>query len=140
MTPEQIKLINSSFATINYTREQSAKIFYDRLFVLAPEARRLFTADLDSQGKKLMDTLAIAVTAARNPESLKLLLEDTAKRHVQYGATGHYYTLVGEALLWTLEQQLGRDFTPALSAAWSELYKHIADAMQEIAHDHGATE
>jgi hemoglobin-like flavoprotein len=130
MTPEQLPLITSSFAKIFYTRDESAKIFYDRLFAIAPHLRALFKTDMASQGRKLMDTLALAVTTARTPERLTVLLEDTAKRHAEYGAKPQDYVFVGEALIWTLERQLGNDFTPAMKAAWEELYQKTANAMQ----------
>ncbi len=132
MTPHQINLIKSSFAKVYFTRDESARIFYDRLFTIAPEVRPLFKNDLASQGKKLMDTLALAVTATSHPQSLPSLLEDTAKRHLEYGATAAHYESVGAALLWMLQQQLGSDFTPAVRGAWTELYERMATTMQHL--------
>src|SRR5688572_19532974 len=74
MTPQQVNLIKSSFATIFFTRDESAKLFYDRLFTVAPRLRPLFKSDMESQGRKLMDTLSLAVTALRHPQSLDHLL------------------------------------------------------------------
>jgi hemoglobin-like flavoprotein len=37
--------------------------------------------------------------------------------------------LVGATLLWTLEQGLGGDFTPAVRAAWAEAYGALSDMM-----------
>jgi hemoglobin-like flavoprotein len=135
MTPDKYKLIRASFAEIYFSREESAKIFYDHLFAIAPEMRPLFKSDMESQGKKLMDTLALAITTLGNPDRLTMFLEDTAKRHKEYGATPERYDLVGQALLWMLQVQLGDDFTPELKAAWTELYQYIAKTMQDIAND-----
>ena len=135
MTPHQINLINSSFAAIYFDRDEAAKAFYDRLFALAPDTRRLFKSDMESQGRKLMDTLALAVTSLRRPESLQYLLQDTAQRHVGYGAREEHYSVVGEALLWMLERRLGEEFTPELKSAWTELYTKVADTMKRIARD-----
>jgi nitric oxide dioxygenase len=133
MTPEQYKLIRWSFAEIYFSREESAKIFYDRLFAIAPEMRQLFKSDMEVQGKKLMDTLALAVATLDNAERLALFLEETAVRHNSYGATPERYKLVGEALLWMMEKQLKNEFTPDLRTAWIELYRHISHSMQEMA-------
>jgi hemoglobin-like flavoprotein len=135
MTPNQYKLIRSSFAEIYFAREESAQIFYDRLFAVAPEMRGLFKSDMESQGKKLMDTLALVVTTLGQPDRLALFVQDTAKRHKEYGATPERYDLVGQALLWMLQMQLGKDFTPEMKAAWTEVYQHIAKTMQDIADD-----
>ncbi len=132
MTPHQINLIKSSFAKIYFTRDESAKIFYDRLFAVAPEVRPLFKTDMTSQGKKLMDTLGLAVTALGHPQSLLALVDDTAKRHIQYGVTAAHYEQVRAALLWMMERQLGNDFTPAVKDAWAELYDWIATTMQRV--------
>jgi Globin len=48
MTPQQVNLIKSSFATIFFTRDESAKLFYDRLFTVAPRLRPLFKSDMES--------------------------------------------------------------------------------------------
>jgi hemoglobin-like flavoprotein len=132
MTPHQINLIKSSFAKIYFSRDESAKIFYDRLFAIAPQIRSLFKSNMEAQGQKLMDTLALVVTATSHPESLEFLLQDTAQRHVRYGAVAEHYVSVGDALLWMMQQQLGGDFTPAVQAAWTELYQEISATMQRL--------
>jgi hemoglobin-like flavoprotein len=132
MTPEQIKLIKWSFAEVYFARDESAKLFYDRLFRIAPDMRPLFKTDMESQGRKLMDTISLAVTVLGNPDRLAVLLEDTSKRHRHYGACSERYQAVGEALLWMLEKQLGRDFTAAVREAWTELYGDVSKAMQNL--------
>src|SRR5688572_19028049 len=92
--------------------------------------RPLFKSSMEAQGKKLMDTLALAVTATSQMQNLELLLQETAKSHIGYGATAEHYVCVGQALLWMIEQQLGSDYTPGVKAAWTELYKEISTTMQ----------
>jgi nitric oxide dioxygenase len=137
MPPKQINLISSSFAKIYFTRDQSAKLFYDRLFAIDPEVRPLFTSDLEAQGRKLMDTLALVVATLNHPGTLDQLLQETARRHVSYGATAVHYQRVGEALLWMLEQQLGKDFTPEVKLAWTDVYDVIAQAMLRLGRESG---
>lgn len=55
------------------------------------------------------------------------------KRHAGYGGTAAHYEPVGAALLWTLEQGLGPEFTPPIKAAWTEIYMTLADVMQRAA-------
>ena len=40
------------------------------------------------------------------------------------------YDTVAEALLWTLEQGLGADFTPDTKSAWVAVYTVLAGEMQ----------
>jgi hemoglobin-like flavoprotein len=37
---------------------------------------------------------------------------------------------VADALLWTLSQGLGDDFTPEVEQAWVEVYTVLAETMQ----------
>ncbi len=60
-------------------------------------------------------------------------MQELGKRHVGYGVTTKHYEPVGAALLWTLEQGLGADFTPPLKEAWTETYVTLAGVMQNAA-------
>jgi hypothetical protein len=42
MTPEDLKLLNSSFNLVEPIAEQEAELFYQRLFILAPSVKPLF--------------------------------------------------------------------------------------------------
>jgi nitric oxide dioxygenase len=52
-----------------------------------------------------------------------------AKRHLAYGVQLEHYAVVGTALLWTLEQGLGDEFTPALPKAWAAAHSTLSEAM-----------
>ena len=49
-------------------------------------------------------------------------VRDLGRRHVFYGVTQEHYSSVGRALIWTLEQGLGADFTPKVKEAWTTVY------------------
>jgi hypothetical protein len=61
MTPEQVALVQTSFAKVAPVADQAAQIFYDRLFAVAPQVRSLFPNDMTEQRRKLMATLAVVV-------------------------------------------------------------------------------
>ena len=44
--------------------------------------------------------------------------------------TDEHYDTVASALLWTLEQGLGEQFTPDVKAAWVSVYTMLANAMK----------
>lgn len=129
MTPDQITLIQSSFRKVAPIADQAAALFYDRLFEIAPEVKPLFRGDMAAQGKKLMGTLAVVVQGLDDLESIVPAAETLARRHVGYGVTPAHYRPVGEALLWTLEQGLGDDFTPETRAAWAGAYALLSTVM-----------
>jgi nitric oxide dioxygenase len=130
MTPEQIKLIRLTFVQVMNRKTEAGRMFYERLFSIAPDTRAMFSTDIDAQAQKLMDTLALAISGLRDLPSLVLMLEALALRHVQYGVQDKHYDDVGTALLWTLERMLGPAFTPEARAAWTALYGTVAQVMR----------
>ncbi|MFG1463921.1 globin family protein [Xanthobacter sp. DSM 24535] len=129
MTPTQITLIQSSFAKVAPISEQAAALFYARLFETTPQVKPLFKGDITEQGRKLMATLAIVVKGLSNLEAVVPAAQSLARRHVGYGVEAAHYPPVGAALLWTLEQGLGADFTPEVRDAWSEAYGLLSSVM-----------
>jgi len=73
--------------------------------------------------------LDFAVKGIDQADTILPTIHDLGKRHVGYGFKDEYYGKVGEALLWTLEQGLGEDFTPEVKGAWAEAYKLLSDVM-----------
>src|ERR1700754_912562 len=129
MTPEQITLVQDSFAKVAPISEQAAAIFYDRLFEVAPAVKAMFPSDMTEQRKKLMATLAVVVNGLSNLQAVLPAASALAKRHVSYGATPEHYPVVGGALLWTLEKGLGDAWTPDVAAAWPSAYGTLSGYM-----------
>jgi nitric oxide dioxygenase len=129
MNSEQIELVQGSFAKVAPIADTAAGLFYGRLFEIAPQVRPMFKDNIDEQGRKLMATLALVVNGLNNLGEIVPIAEKLAVRHVDYGVKAEHYPVVGEALLWTLEQGLGEDFTPPVKAAWMQAYTVLSGAM-----------
>jgi nitric oxide dioxygenase len=129
MTPEQINLITQSFDKMWPIRRNLAIQFYNRFFEIAPDARRLFPDDMGRLHLKLMDTIAAIVGALDNRALFQSIIGHTARQHARFGVTPSQLTAFGDALIWSLEQQLGVAFTPVLKEAWSALYKEMKTEM-----------
>src|SRR6516225_3361815 len=129
MTPDQIKLVQQSFAKVAPISEQAAVLFYDRLFEIAPSVRAMFPHDMTEQRRKLMATLAIVVNGLSNLEMILPAASSLATRHVAYGAKAEHYPVVGEALLWTLEKGLGAEWTSDVAEAWTAAYETLSGFM-----------
>ncbi len=129
MTSEQITLIRDSFAHLHRRKAETAALFYDRLFAIAPDTRALFKGDLTAQGVKLMETLTVAIATLNDREGLTILLDRLGRRHKGYRVEDRHYAEARGALLWTLRQSLGPACTPAVERAWQELYDYIAGIM-----------
>jgi hemoglobin-like flavoprotein len=129
MTPDQVKLVQQSFAKVAPISDQAAVIFYDRLFEIAPQVKAMFPSDLTEQRKKLMATLAVVVNGLSNLESILPAASALATRHVGYGAKAEHYPVVGSALLWTLEKGLDAAWTPEVAEAWTATYGTLSGYM-----------
>lgn len=130
MTPQQIDLVQQSFARVQPIADAAAELFYDRLFSLDPSLRAMFRGDMKQQGRMLMSVLGIAVNGLRNLDTLAPVVRKLGARHVAYGVKTEHYQTVGAALLWTLEQGLGSFFTPDVRDAWATAYELLATVMQ----------
>jgi hemoglobin-like flavoprotein len=129
MTPQQVALVQESFAKVVPISETAAVLFYDRLFEIAPSVKAMFPADMTEQRKKLMATLAVVVNGLSNLETILPAASALAKRHVSYGAKPAHYPVVGTALLWTLEKGLGDAWTPEVAEAWTAAYGTLSGYM-----------
>jgi hemoglobin-like flavoprotein len=130
MTPNQVKLVQTSFARVAPLRDTAAALFYRRLFEIAPEIKPLFGSNLREQGRKLMDTLGTVVKGLPNLDVAKSL----AIKDVPNGVRPAHYRRVGEALIWMIEIALGDDFTPEMREAWLVTYRALSGAMIEEAY------
>ena len=138
MTPDQVKLVQDSFAKVAPISQKAAELFYGRLFEIAPQVRAMFPDDMTEQRKKLMATLAIVVQGLNNLDAILPAASALAKRHVSYGAEPAHYPVVGQALLWTLEQGLGPSWTPEVAAAWTGAYATLSGFMISEAYEKAA--
>jgi hemoglobin-like flavoprotein len=133
MNAQQKYLVQSSFAKVAPIAETAAALFYGRLFELDPSLRYMFHGDMAEQGRKLMNMLTLAVRGLDRPDQLIPAVEMLGRRHTGYGVKPEHYGTVAAALLWTLEQGLGDDFTPEVKDAWVAVYTLLANTMQEAA-------
>jgi nitric oxide dioxygenase len=129
----QQKLVRTTFATLAMMPEVAGALFYERLFATNPGFRPLFKSDMRIQNDKLITTLALVVSDLTEPDRILPAIRDLAIRHAAYGVKLADYDAVQEALLWTLGQVLGEDFTPEVKEAWTICYDELAGEMKRAA-------
>jgi len=129
MTPEMVRLVKESWAKIAPNAHQVGDLFYTRLLEVYPELNPLFEGDLGEQGSKLMAMIGRAVDALDDLSPLVPTLMALGARHRDYGVKQEDYPKLADALLWTLQQGLGKDFTPELMVAWVGVYGTLAETM-----------
>ncbi len=129
MNPNTVILVQESWKKVAPIAPQAAALFYQNLFTADPSLKVLFKGDMVEQGKKLMQMIGAAVSKLEDLETLVPILQSLAVRHVAYGVKDSHYQTVGGALLKTLEQGLGTEFTPEVKEAWTTVYNLMAEVM-----------
>ncbi len=130
MTPDQKRIVRSTWAQVVPIADTAADLFYDRLFKLDPQIERLFGhTDMTAQKRKLTAAVSQAIADLEHPDTLTRSLEDLGRRHAGYGVEKSHYDTVGSALLWTLERGLGDAWTDDVREAWMQAYGYISSCM-----------
>jgi len=133
MTPQQITLVQTTWAQVVPIKEKAAELFYGKLFELDPAVKPLFKDDIVEQGKKLMMAINTVVNSLEKIETMVPIIQDMGRRHAGYGVKDQHYDTVGAALIWTLGTGLGSAFTPDVKEAWVGAYTLLATVMKDAA-------
>jgi nitric oxide dioxygenase len=131
VSPRQTRLIRQSLESLEDYSNSLTKLFYGRLFELAPSTRHLFKVSLEEQSRKLLEMLVTAAEALDDFESLRPRLTELGRKHVTYGAKPEHYDVLRTALLWALAQALEQEFDPDTKAAWEQMLRVISETMLE---------
>jgi len=134
MDARTIELLAMSFARVSANKDDAATVFYARLFTTAPQLRAMFQADLDEQKQKLMQSLAQIVDFYRIGTDPERYLGRLGRVHGDYGVQQSHFEAVGDALIFTLAQILGEDFTPEIRSAWIAAYTEVSATMLRNMH------
>ena len=133
MTPEHIRIVQSTWVKVLPIKNTAAQLFYERLFETDPSLRALFPSDMRQQGEMLMQVIDAAVNGLTRLDRIVSAIQELGRRHADYGVKDHHYDTVGAALLWTLGKSLGAEFTPEAKDAWTMVYDVLATTMREAA-------
>lgn len=137
MTPDQIKTLEATLASLAPTFDDVAADFYGRVLAAGPETAELFTGDLAAQRHKFALELEAIVAAIRDQDAFVARTSELGRRHVHYGVRPAHYEVVGEALLGALAAALGSAWTEETAEAWRLGYRLTAEAMMQAAEVEG---
>lgn len=130
MTQSDIQLVKYSWSVVERIDPVVAGgIFYNRLLETAPHLRPMFREPIPMQSKKLMTMIGYVIHRLDKLDTILTGIKQLAQRHVQYGVKEEHYTIVGAALLWTLEQALAALWTQEVKQAWTACYQLLSSAM-----------
>jgi NAD(P)H-flavin reductase/hemoglobin-like flavoprotein len=103
--------------------------FYQTLFDLAPELRRLFPTNMQQHRSELMRGLLHLLCRVDRPTRLSPILADLGRDQRKFGVTAEHYASVGQALLAALSHAHGSSWTPELDQTWATAYDAVARDM-----------
>jgi hemoglobin-like flavoprotein len=129
MTPESRLLLDT--LEIALSREDDfAQRFYELLFAEHPELEPLFyRSSRGALAKMFAQKLMAIVDHLDDAAWVERELGTLARAHHGYGVTPEMYSPVGSALLATLREACGDEWSPAAERAWASAYEKLAQAM-----------
>jgi hemoglobin-like flavoprotein len=127
LSARQSAMIRDSFALLRERLEPASVYFYEALFAREPSLRTMFRDDLAGQGMKFMTTLGMVIENIESPEKLGDRFEELGKGHALIGVKAAHFAPMGEALIDTLRNELGEEFTVELEQTWREAYAELSD-------------
>jgi NAD(P)H-flavin reductase/hemoglobin-like flavoprotein len=130
--------LKRSWAQVSAHGDQVALRFYSRLFVTVPAARQMFPLSMVGQRDRLVTALGHTVAHVDDLDRLVPYLEQLGRDHRRFGVLADHYGPVGDALLATLADFLGRDWTLELAQSWADAYALVARTMMAAADDDAA--
>jgi hemoglobin-like flavoprotein len=134
LTANDISGVRKSFDLMWPKSTVMADQFYARLFEVAPDCRPLFRSDMTQMKGKFISTLAVLVGSLDDATGLYSVAGKLGEDHVPYGVRAEHYEKVGEALLWSLGQQLGSNWTADIEQSWRKVYALITARMMAAAY------
>ena len=125
-------VLRSSFELVVSRQPQIVHRFYEILFERHPQVKPLFgrTNSLAKQEEMLTGALVAVIDHLEDASWLTTTLKSLGEKHRGYGVTAEMYGWVGASLLAAMSEAAGTDWTPTVSAAWTEAYGAIAGIMQ----------
>ncbi|WP_369138512.1 globin domain-containing protein [Modestobacter versicolor] len=128
-------VIEATLPVVADNVREIARRFYDHLFAAHPELfDGVFNRGNQAQGHQQValagSVAAFAGSLVKDPEELpEHLLARIAHKHVSLGIRPDQYDVVHEHLFWAMADVLGDAVTPAVAAAWDEVYWLMAYAL-----------
>lgn len=127
VSERHVEVIRASLPEIRRHLGSASDRFYVNLFTLAPELRALFPPDMADQGMRFMSTLVLMANLLDDPDAFSAGIDRIASVHTRAGVRAAHFAPMGHALLVTLGEAMGAEFTSELQGAWRAAYDHIAE-------------
>lgn len=141
MSQTEIDIVRQSFQPILEDTTRVGDLFYKRLTETAPDVVAIFGNYFDNGGNKfqvisevvnrhMRSLLSMRVTPGGQMAPVPPAVRQLGQRHAKHAITDAQFAHMKEALLWTLEEVLGGEFSAETRTAWSHAYDTLAEMIQ----------
>jgi hemoglobin-like flavoprotein len=122
---QQLQLLQQQISVAEPRAGLAMLVFWKNLFELNPTLRPLLGEKPGEEDYLLVQFLAAGLAPLfRQTPNITPADQDEACAPVNTDEE-QQCSVVGEALLWSLEEAFGADFTPKVRSAWETLYRFI---------------
>ncbi|GAB3245214.1 globin domain-containing protein [Nocardioides dilutus] len=122
-------LLTESLMLADAPEDGLTRRFYDILFERYPDVRPLFGADLGPQAAMLRTAVLAVLDHLDDEPWLASTLGSLGAKHAEWGVTEPMYAAVAECMLAAMAELAGDDWTPDMTAAWTEALTAVAGLM-----------
>ena len=129
LTSKQIELVGNSWDYVLRNSREAGTVFYKKLFEIDPGIRQLFKGEIHVQSQKLVAMITVAVHELNNLEEIIADVKTLGVRHQQNSVKPEHYASMAVALLWTIENALGKEWNNEVKEAWMAVYTTLAKTM-----------
>jgi hemoglobin-like flavoprotein len=129
VTDDAIKRIRASVQVIEPDLSALSDTFYERLFEVAPDVRRLFAPDMTRQRGHFEAALALLLRNITMLDVLGPSLTALGAEHVGYGTKTEHYGVARDCLIYAIRQHAGASWSEQLETDWREAIEAVMRPM-----------
>jgi NAD(P)H-flavin reductase/hemoglobin-like flavoprotein len=127
------RLIQESAGRVTNAGASAARYFFDRLLVACPNVQSLFPMELTAQSELFFASFLRIASRLHDAAAAAELLAELGREHRKLGVTDAYYGPFGAALLETVRNFDGAEWTPGIEAAWRGALEYMSASMRAAA-------
>lgn len=129
LTSKQIELVENSWDHVLLHFQEAGAVFYKKLFEIDPALRQLFKGEIHEQSQKFVAMITLVVRKLNNADKIFADVKALGVRHHKNSVKPEHYASMAVALLWTLENALGKGWSSEVKDAWTAVYTALAKTM-----------
>jgi hemoglobin-like flavoprotein len=131
-SPEQVRLVQDSFALVAPQAEAFVARFYEALFEQYPATRTLFAQSRFAMTQKqVLSAFVLAIQGMDNPDKVAPVLMRLGARHVRFGVLPSYLAMFERPALVALREFTKDAWNDELERAWQVGLRTVIGLMQQ---------